>query len=65
MNYLNIPSSGAITKAQAYAIAKKLWGVHSVDYRRHPTAAGISWQGNHGAQKYALWADLPAPTKAY
>lgn len=61
--YLNVPSAGAITQAQAYKIACKRWSVHVRENRY--TAAGIVYKGDHGEEMYVDWIDLPAPTREH
>jgi hypothetical protein len=56
--YYNIPSLGPISKREAYTRAVLRFGVERESARQDH--AGICWQGQHGAEQYAEWSDLPS-----
>jgi hypothetical protein len=61
MRYYNIPSEWALTKAEAYKKAVKMFGVNRKSARQE--MAGIVYQGDHGSKVYVDWSDLPKATR--
>lgn len=59
--YYNIPSDWAMTKAAAYKKAVYMFGVNRRSARNE--MAGICYQGDHGAEFYVDWVDLPKATR--
>jgi uncharacterized membrane protein YkoI len=59
--FYNIPSATPISKSKAYREAVARFGVDRKNARLEHD--GIVYQGDHGAEVYVEWKDLPAPTK--